>query len=100
MLTPSPETTEKTTAAENPCELYVAQEAIAVDGVTPEVGEEIEVTIKAKVVRNEEGKVCLAPTSVNGSPVIDEEHGPGEPDSDDDMMAMAKKADEAGGMGY
>jgi hypothetical protein len=97
MLTPSPETTEEST--KNPCELYVAQDAIAVDGVAPEVGEEIELTAKFKVVRNEEGKVCLAPTSVNGSPVIDEEAGPGEPDSDDDMMAMAKKADEANGSG-
>ena len=96
MLTPSPEETAETTS--HPCELYVAQDAIAVDGVTPDIGEEIEVTIKAKVVRNEDGKICLAPTSVNGSPVIDEEAGPDEPDSDDAMMDMAKQADAANGM--
>lgn len=98
MLTPD---TAATQPATKPlCSMYVAQDAIAIDGTAPDVGEEVEVTLKARVAAVEGNAIRLEATSVNGSPLIDEESGPGEPDGDEAMMDMAKKADAEGGMGY
>jgi|GEM_PF-2735804 len=66
--------------------------ALAIDGTPPEVGDEVEYTVKGKVSRVEEGETYVQPTTINDQPAAlpTEESAPAD---DDDMMALAQKAD-------
>ena len=69
-------------------------------GVSPEVGDDVEVTLKGKVSRVEGGNVYFSPTEANGQP-IGGQHGEEEPppDEDADMDQFMAKAGAGGGGG-
>ena len=84
--------------------LFCPAAALAVDGTTPEVGDEVTVTVKGTVTMAQDGGVWVKPTTINDAPA-------GEPPADadkepdaDDVMGAAKKADDeeysGAGQGY
>lgn len=88
MITPEP------TASGGKSEIRVPTSALQVDGVAPAEGEEVEFTGRGRVVRVDGETLTIEPTEINETPVA----GPSEPSAEDaeqDMMAMAMKADEA-----
>lgn len=79
-------------------ELCLSEQSVAIDGAVPAPGDEIELTVKAKVSRVEGGKVYATPTEANGEPIMTpEESGerPGEePLGEDELREMARQQDE------
>jgi hypothetical protein len=67
--------------------------ALAIDGAAPEVGDEVEYTVKGRVARIEGGEAYITPEMVNGQPAALAEEPAAE--NPDDMMAMAAQADAA-----
>lgn len=98
MLTPDTPASNMTAAAGTGM-LSVAADTLAVDGVMPAVGDELEVTVQARVAAVDGDAIRLEPMMVNGAPLMAMAPA-AEADDDEAMMAMAKEADSAGGMGY
>ena len=82
-------------------ELCVSAKTLQIDGASPAVGDEVEVTIKGKVTRAEGGNVYLQPETANGQPMqpgdADDKGGAeeGEP-SEEQLREMAGRADQTG----
>lgn len=69
----------------------VSIEAIAIDGVPPAVGDEIEYTGKGRITQVQNGRAFIETTEINGQPCGSEST---EPDKDD-VMRAAMEADAA-----
>lgn len=70
-------------------ELCVPESALAQSGedggaVAPDVGDEVEVSVRGTVTRKEGGNVYFTPATANGEPISDQ-GGSAEPDEDDAM---------------
>lgn len=79
--------------------MCLPEQAVAIDGTAPGIGDEIQLTdVKAKVTRVENGEVYFVVTQANGQPITKEnesEERPGEePLSEDELRRMAQKRDE------
>lgn len=72
--------------------LCVPTAALEIDGTAPAVGDEVEMTVKARVARAEGEHTYLDPIEINGQPAPAPGAKPGEPDADD-VMRLAEKAD-------
>ena len=83
-------------------DLCLPSQNLAVEGVEPEVGDEVEFTVKGKVSRAEGGNTYVTPSEVNGSPVAaPKQEVKQEPQAEDEMKSLeegAKKKDEEEGM--
>jgi len=87
-------------------ELCLPSQNLAVEGVEPENGDEVEFTVKGKVSRAEGGFTYVTPSMVNGEPVAAsaKKEEPAEPKKDeseesfDSLMEGAKKKDEEEGL--
>jgi hypothetical protein len=75
-------------------ETCVPAAALAVDGVTPGVGDEFDYQGRGRVTRIAGDKVYLSTTAVNGAPVHAESEA-GEPTAED-IMELAQRADMEG----
>lgn len=69
------------------------------EAVTPEVGDEVELTVSGKVEATEDGRVYVRPTTANGEPVIaeamdDDPKKKTPEDEDAELYAQAAAADE------
>jgi hypothetical protein len=91
--------TEKAPSAQ---ELDIPADAVAIEGTPPEKGDEIEFTIKGRVVRSEGQNISVEPLECNGQKIdVAAEASESEPDEDPEasMMKAAKKADDSD-LGY
>lgn len=68
--------------------------ALEIDGTAPAVGDEVEITAKARVTRIEGGETYLAPIEINGQPVPPKAGSPaGDVDEAGAVMRAAMDAD-------
>ena len=65
--------------------------ALAVDGTPPEIGDDVDYTVRGKIARIAEECAYVTPSTINDQPA-EVETAAKEPE-DGDMMAMAKRAD-------
>jgi hypothetical protein len=79
--------------------IYVPLEALAEDGITPEIGDEVSAAIVGVVKSIDGDLACIRPSSVNGVEVSQEEStlNKGDDDLEAEMMAEAAKNDEMEG---
>ena len=49
--------------------IYASLASLSEDGVTPEVGDSVSVSVEGTVKSVENGQACIAPVKVNGEPV-------------------------------
>lgn len=93
MITPDKSAEESNLSTEpetSDNEQCVPAAALAADGTPPAVGDEVEYTIKGKVTRVEGEMAYVDPASCNDQPIAQKPAGP---DTQDDVMDAAKKAD-------
>lgn len=94
----TPDLANPDAASEAPEQAHIVPLAtLAIDGASPEAGDAVEYTVKGRIAKIEGGEAYVTPETINDQPAT----LPAEPAStEDDMMAMAKKADAEEGMGY
>jgi hypothetical protein len=79
----------------------IPAEAVAIDGVTPEVGDTVNYQAEGRVERVEGGKLYVRATTANGKPILEDEAGEemGEmEETDEGMRKQAKALDAEEGM--
>lgn len=57
------------TEGSEPMKVYVPLDTLAVEGAMPEIGDEVDLHVKATVKSIEGSMACVSPTEVNGQPV-------------------------------
>jgi hypothetical protein len=68
------------------------------DGVAPEIGDEVEFSVKGSVESLEGDVACVIPSEINGQPAPDAMAEEEMPEADhDELMRMAEKEDGMGG---
>lgn len=87
---------EKNSAVNQRGDMCVPLSALSVDGTPPADGDQVEFTTKGKVSRVEGDHAYIAPSEVNGEPYTApaEQAEPTEEESDEEMMRIAREADE------
>lgn len=65
--------------------IYVPIDSIAIDGVAPEIGDEVDLAITARVDSVEGDQACVVPVRVNGQDVESAPEATGEEESLEDM---------------
>jgi len=81
----------------NLTDISIPTDALAIDGVSPEVGDEVEVTVRGVVSEAAGGNTFITPSEANGVPFPAAPSGPEElpPDlSEEELREAAKAYDE------
>lgn len=92
MITPNPAAASGGASSQMGGETCLPGELLAVDGVSPAEGDDVEFSVKGTVTRTEGGNVYVQPTAINGLPIPAGAAPAAEP-SEDDMRSMAEEAD-------
>ena len=67
--------------------LYASLNSLSVDGVPPQIGDSVAISVEGTVKSIENGQACIAPVTVNGEPVQMPQQPPSLRDQAYDSMA-------------
>jgi hypothetical protein len=76
----------------------IPAKTVAIDGTSPAVGDEVEVSLKGKVTRVDGEQLYFQPESANGEPIAmsgDDEAAEGEMPTEESLRKSAEEEDQA-----